>query len=331
MRIALPLVLGFLPVVAASLPAQERQPGALALVQTISLPEVKGRFDHFAFDAKAGRLFVAALGNDSLEAIDVRSGKRLKSVSPIRMPTGVVYLSQSDRIGVASGGAGTFDLFEGAGYSLASRVSSLDDADNVRWDASAGRLYVGYGEGALAIVDPVGARLMGSVPLPAHPESFQLESKGDRIFVNTPGAGSIAVIDRAKETIVATWHLRNVAANFPMALNEDDGRLFVGCRRPPTLVVFDTASGKSVTQLSICGDTDDLFYDRARKRLYVSCGEGFVDVIDQRSPDGYQLRERMPTRAGARTSFYSAESDELYLAVPERGGRQAEIRVYRPH
>lgn len=309
---------------------QERGSTALTLVETVPLPGVKGRFDHFSLDAKGGRLFVAALGNDTLEVLDVRAGKRLKSIGGIPMPTGVVYLSQTDRIGVASGGAGSFELLEGGDYSLASAVSSLDDADNVRWDAKAHRVYIGYGEGALAIVDPETAKRVASVSLPAHPESFQLESKGSRIFVNTPGAGTIEVVDRAKERVVATWRLTEAAANFPMALDEDHARLFVGCRRPPTLLVLDTASWKPVTHVPICGDTDDLFYDRTRKRLYVSCGEGFLDVIDQRDPDRYRRRERVPTRAGARTSLYSAESDELYLAVPARGAREAEIRIYRP-
>jgi DNA-binding beta-propeller fold protein YncE len=305
-------------------------PPALALVETIPLPGVTGRFDHFALDREARRLFVAALGNDTLEVLDLRAGKRLKSVGAISMPTGVVYLSDRRRIGVASGGAGRFELFEGEGLSLASAVSSLADADNVRWDAEANRVYVGFGEGALAVIDPETAKLLASVPLPAHPESFQLESKGNRIFVNTPGAGSIAVIDRARQALVATWPLKDAAANFPMALDEDDARLFVGCRRPPTLLVLDTATGNPVSHLSICGDTDDLFYDRTRKRLYVSCGEGLIDVIDQKDPDRYSLRESIPTRAGARTSFYSADSDELYLAVPARGSQEAEIRVYQP-
>jgi DNA-binding beta-propeller fold protein YncE len=306
-------------------------PPALALVETVPLPGVTGRFDHFALDTEGHRLFVAALGNDTLEVLDVRARKRLRSVGAIAMPTGVVYLSDSRRIGVASGGAGRFELFEGEGYSLASAVSALEDADNVRWDAKANRVYVGFGEGALGVIDPETAKLVASVPLPAHPESFQLESKGDRIFVNTPGTGSIAVIDRASQALVATWALNDAAANFPMALDEDDARLFVGCRRPPTLVVLDTASGKPVSHLSICGDTDDLFYDRTRKRVYVSCGEGLIDVIDQQDPDRYSLREHISTRAGARTSFYSADSDELYLAVPARGDQKAEICIYKPH
>jgi hypothetical protein len=320
------LLLGALLAVVPSLAAQE----SLSLVTTIPLPGVKGRFDHFAIDSKGGRLFVAALGNDTLEVLDLRGARRLRNIERIPMPTGVVYLPDRDRIGVASGRGGAFEVFEGADYSLSSTVSSLDDADNVRWDAKAGRIYVGYGEGALAVIEAEGTKTIASVPLPAHPESFQLESNGSRIFVNTPGAGSVQVIDRTNQKVVATWPLADFGANFPMALDEDDGRLFIGCRRPPALVVLDTASGNAVTHLAICGDTDDLFYDRARKRIYVSCGEGVIDVVQQRTPDRYELRERIPTRAGARTSFYSAESDALYLAVPQREGRDAELRVYRP-
>jgi hypothetical protein len=124
--------------------------------------------------------------------------------------------------------------------------------------------------------------------------------------------------------------MKDFQANFPMALDETHGRLFVGCRQPPKLVVLDSAGGKRVADLPISRDTDDLFYDGARKRLYLSCGEGFIDVIDQKDADHYQPRERMPTVPGARTSLFSAELDELYLAVPLRGDHCAEVRVLKP-
>jgi len=169
-----------------------------------------------------------------------------------------------------------------------------------------------------------------SIKLAAHPESFQLEAQGNRIFVNVPGAKQVAVIDRARSTVLATWPMTQFTANFPLALDEANGRLFVGCRQPARLVVVDTATGKPVTDLAISGDTDDLFYDARRKRLYLSCGAGYVDVIEQRGADTYLLRERIPTRAGARTSFFSADLNEFYLAVPLQDRHEAEIRVFQP-
>src|SRR6266516_2710927 len=159
-----------------------------------------------------------------------------------------------------------------------------------------------------------------------HPESFQLEQNGNRIFVNVPDAKHIAVVDRQKRIVIATWPMEKFRANFPMALDGANHRLFVGCRTPSRLVAFDTTTGKMVTDLEISGDTDDTFYDAKLKRVYISCGEGFVDVIDQRNADSYQSRERIASRAGARTSFFSAEMNELYLAVPQRGNQDAEIR-----
>jgi hypothetical protein len=182
---------------------------------------------------------------------------------------------------------------------------------------------------AIAAIDARTARETKTISLPGHPESFQLENKGNRIFVNVPDASQIAVIDRSKGEIAATWRLGEFKANFPMALDEANGRLFIGCRSPARLLVFDCSSGKKVNDLSISGDTDDLFYDAARKRLYVSCGEGFIDVIEQRDADHYQTGERIRTAEGARTSFFSTDLSELFLAVPVRGNRTAEIRVFK--
>jgi len=305
-----------------------QEPATLKLAKTIPLPGAKGRFDHFAIDAKGHRLFVAALGNNTLEVVDIAAGKHLKSIAGLHKPTGVIYLADVNQIGVANGDDGTFKLFDGATYELVKSVGSLDDADNVRFDPKTKLIYVGYGNGALAIIDSATMKQAGSIKLAAHPESFQLEKESGRIFVNVTDAKQIAVIDREKRTVMVTWPMEKFQAHFPMALDETNHRLFVGCRKPARLVVLDTSTGKSVAALAISGDTDDLFYDAARKRLYISCGEGFVNVIEQQDADRYKLLEKIPTRAGARTSFFSAELNEFYLAVPQRGNSSAEIRVF---
>jgi DNA-binding beta-propeller fold protein YncE len=273
----------------------------LTLKTTVSLPGVQGRFDHFAIDAKGHRLFVAALGNNTLEVVDIAAGKHLKSITGLHKPTGVLYLTEPNQIAVANGADGTFKLFDGVSFELMRTVVSLDDADNVRFDPKTKLIYVGYAEGALAVIDSTTMKPTGSIKLAAHPESFQLEQQGSRIFVNVPDAKQVAVIDRDKKTVTATWPMTEFKANFPMALDEANHRLFVGCRQPARLVVFDTTTGRPVANLAISCDTDDLFYDARLKRLYISCGEGFVDAIDQRGPDTYHLQERIPTRSGSRT------------------------------
>jgi hypothetical protein len=208
----------------------------------------------------------------------------------------------------------------------------LDDADNVRYDASANRIYIGFGDGALGVTDDSAGKLLGRILLKAHPESFQLERSGRRIFVNLPDAKSIAVVDRDRGAVIAEWPLKNFQANFPMALDDANQRLFVGCRRPARLVIFGTASGGTpMADLEISGDTDDLFIDGKRQRVYVSCGEGFVDVIQCREGNRFERIERIATRTGARTSFFSAQFDRLYVAIPQRGAQDAELRVYQPN
>ena len=307
-----------------------QEPATLKLTKTIPLPGVQGRIDHFAIDVKGQRLFVAALGNNTLEVVDLAVGKPVKSIAGLHKPQGVLFLVESNQIGVANGDDGAFKLFDGASYELMKGLDSLPDADNVRFDAKTKLIYVGYGEGALAIIDATTMKQTGSIKLAAHPESFQLEQQGSRIFVNVTDARQIAVIDREKKDVITTWPLAQAKANFPMALDEANHRLFVGCRQPARLVVIDATTGKLITDLPISGDTDDLFYDATRKRLYISCGEGFVDVIDQHDSDNYRLRERIGTRAGARTSFFSGELNEFYLAVPQHGRQEAEIRIFTP-
>jgi len=319
----LAVTLGFSVQAAESVPP-------LKLTQIIPLPGVKGRFDHFAIDAKGRRIFVAALGNNTVEVIDLAAGKRSQSISGMSKPTGVLYLSDANQILVANGDDGELKILDGSSYAVVQTLTKLADADNLRFDRTTKLAWLGYGDGAMGLIDPAGAQLVASVKLTGHPESFQLEQRGNRIFVNVPDAKQIAVIDRERRSVVRTWPMEKFQANFPMALDETSHRLFIGCRKPARLVVLDTTTGKPVGDLAISGDTDDLFYDAKRKRLYLSCGEGFIDIVEQDSPDHYKRLERIATASGARTSFFSADLDRYYLAVPNRGIQKAEIRVYQP-
>jgi len=228
---------------------------------------------------------------------------------------------------VANGGDGSVKVYESDNYKLVKNITGLDDADNVRYDAKANLLYVGYGDGALGVIDPNKLQTLASIKLKAHPESFQLEQNGPRIFVNVPEAKQIAVVDREKRAVVATWPLGNFQANFPMALNEANHRLFIGCRNPARLAIVDTATGKLIANFAVSGDTDDLFWDAAHKRVYLSCGEGYVDIL---SEDGgnFVRTAHITTRAGARTAYFAPTLNELYLAVPDRIGAPAELQIF---
>ncbi len=317
-----------LPSLLLALVLHGAEPSALKLARTIALPGVKGRFDHFALDIKGGRLFIAALANNSLEALDLAAGKRIMSVSGLGKPTGVLFLFESKRLFVACGDEGVLKVLNGGALRIVKSIGELEDADNIRYDAKSGLIYLGYGDGALAVVRAKTAEKIASIKLAGHPESFQLEKTGNRIFVNVPDAKQIAVVERDKQVVAATWPMEDFKANFPMALDEADHRLFVGCRNPARLVVFDTESGRRVADVAISGDIDDLFYDAARRRLYASCGEGFIDIIAQLEIDRYERREQIPTSPGARTAFFSPERGEFYLAVPDPDGKKAEIRVF---
>ena len=302
----------------------------LAPVGTIELPRVDGRIDHLTFDAASQRLFVAALGNNTVEVLDIKAGKHLKSLPGFREPTGITVVSDAKLVAVANG-QGEGVQFIDNDYRIAQAVRLGDDSDNVRYDAAAKRIYVGFGSGALAAISTADAKVVGEAKLAGHPESFQLERTGTRIFVNVPTANQIAVVDRGSMKVIATWPVATAKANFPMALDEANHRLIIGCRRPAKALVYDTASGKELAAFDIVGDTDDLFYDAARKRLYVSGGDGFIDVFQSDDANRFTRLAHIATAAGARTSLFVPDLSRLFLAVPHRGNQRAEIRVYEAH
>jgi YVTN family beta-propeller protein len=298
-------------------------------LRTIALDGVEGRIDHLAIDAKNNRLYVAALGNDTVEVIDTAAGKRVLRIEGLKKPQGIAVLGDLGRIAVASGEDGKCRFYDSGKQKLLGTIDALDDADNVRYDAAARLVYVGYGDGALAVIDAQKMTKVADIKLEGHPESFQLEQKGARIFVNVPSAKQVAVVDRGKRQVVAKWPLSE-SANFPMALDEANHRLFVGCRKPAKVVTIDVESGKTVAAVDTVGDTDDLFYDATNRRLYVSGGEGRVAVIEQTAADHYRNAGSARTAAGARTSLFDQASRVLYVAAPHRDGHSATIHVFGP-
>jgi DNA-binding beta-propeller fold protein YncE len=301
---------------------------ALRQVSTIPLVGIKGRIDHLAFDPMRQRLFVAALGNNTVEVLDSGKGVHLKSLTGFHEPQGLALIGDLRAVAIASGDSGTLQLVDADTFATRWTIEIGGDADNVRYDATAKRVYVAA-VGGLYVVDPAVGKKTGLVSIAGHPESFQLEATGTRVFANLPGLLSSQVIagDRASMAVTDRWTTQGCGGNYPMALDESSSRLFIGCRRPTRLAMIDTESGEFTTSTEIVGDTDDLFYDEARRRVYVIGGDGFVDVFG-RDGDRLQRVGRVSTRAGARTGLFVASQSRLYVAVPERDGESAEIRVF---
>jgi len=311
----------------AKIAAQSTAP--LKLTKTIALPGVEGRIDHLAFDAAGERLFVCALGNNTVEVLDLRKGERIHSITGLGAPQGTAYIPELDRLFIANDKGGICKIYDGKSFQVVGELDLKDDADNVRYDEDTKKIYVGFGSGGIAVVNAPDLKQIGSIKLSAHPEAFALEKQGQRIFVNVPEARHVAVIDREKGEVINKWGTHLAFGNFPMALDEANHRLFVGCRLPSKLVVLNTESGDVVAKIDISGDPDDVFYDSKRHRIYAICGAGKIDIIDQTDPNTYTASTKVDTADGARTGLFVSERDTLFVAVPHHGSQKAEIRAYR--
>jgi YVTN family beta-propeller protein len=306
--------------------AQSASP--LRLERTIVMQGVQGRIDHLAYDADNQRLFVAALGNNTVEIIDLKNGKVEHTIGGLAEPQGVLYEPQRKRIWIANGGDGSVRIFDARTYQLVRSIQMTDDADNIRYEEATGRNFVGYGNGGIAVFDPDGNKV-ADIQVDAHPESFQLEKSGSRIYVNLPRSQKVAVIDRRNAALVADWPIREAQSNFPMALDEANGRLFIVCRTPAVLLVLDTRTGVVVAKLPTVSDSDDVFYDQTRRRIYVSGGGGAIVVYQQKGADQYSKIALLEAVKGARTSLFVPQLNSLFLAVRKVDANEAAIRVYK--
>lgn len=300
----------------------------------ISLQNVKGRIDHMDVNLSDKLLYVAALGNNSLEVVDLKNDKVLHSITGLSEPQGICYIPQRQEIFIANGGNGDCYFYDGSFVKIAS-IHLNGDADNVRYDSSERKIYVGYGSGGIAVINADTHKQKGNIQLPSHPEGFQIDKKNNLLYVNLPASGVIGVADLKKLKLIYSWGKNYRTGNFPMALDQEENKLFIGYRHPGKLVVIDTKTGNRVSVSDLTNDSDDLFYEGISKRVYVSCGGGytrlgFINIFQLENMSvNYKQIANIPTRNGARTSLLIPQLKLFIVAEPSVFSHDAELMIYK--
>jgi len=301
----------------------------LKLEKVIEIPGVGGRIDHMAINLKERVVYIAALGNNTIEVLDLKKGAIIRSIKGVEEPQGIAYIPEQNEIAVASGGNGNCVFFNATTFEKVATVHLAGDADNIRYDAVEKKMYVGYGNGAMALIDPVAHKQTGNVKLSGHPESFTLDKKNNKLYVNVPDDHNITVIDLQRFTIANTWKINKYRANFPMALDTFSNLIFVGYRHPAVLVAYDGKTGKQVIANQLVGDVDDIFYYANKQEIIASGGDGSINIFKRGHGTTLKRVADIPTRAGARTSLLIPSLQSFILAERANGGNAATITVYK--
>jgi DNA-binding beta-propeller fold protein YncE len=302
----------------------------LTPLPTITLKGKAGKLDHLAIDGKRQRLFLANTINGTVDVVDLKASKLMKQIAGQPGVQGVAYAADLDRLFVGLGSGGLCNVFAGDDYRPLKTIKFADDADNVRYDAASHQVFVAHAEQMLGVVDAQDYAVKADIKLPGVAEGFQIAAGLKRMFLVIPSPSQVVVIDTDKKAIMGSHPINMAGGGHAIALDEANKRTFIGCRKEPMVVVMDTETGKEITSIPIPKDNDDVFYDAKRKRLYASCGEGFVVVIRQVDANKYEVQEKVATAKAAKTSFYDADTSRLYVAVPRQPSQEGpEIRVFQ--
>jgi DNA-binding beta-propeller fold protein YncE len=318
--------------------AQEKE--ALRLVQTIPMPDVKGRIDHMDVDVKGKRLFVAGLESGSLEVVDLGAGKWSKSIPGFKKTQGVAYIPSLNKVFVASGDDGMLRVFRGDTLELLDSIKLELGPNRVTYDPHTKILYVGYGGkdagkdyGEVGMIDAKTDKSLGEIKVEAHPAELLLDESGKTLYVLVSSASKVQVVDTKKREVVSTWPVSS-QRNGDGAFDEKTHRLFIGTRTPPQMITMDSNTGKEVTSLPTVEGMDGVYFNAAQKRVYVSGGRdndvGYIFVYQQKDADHYEHIDKIPTKSGAGTSFWSPELNRFYVGAPAHDKEEAAILVFEP-
>jgi DNA-binding beta-propeller fold protein YncE len=315
--------------------ARSQEGPPLKLVRTLQLPaDVKGNFDHFGVDLRGNRLFATPEDYKAVVVFDLKTGKLIRTMDGIGRPHAVLYREDLNRIYITDGNAGDLKIFEGATYQLLSSVKLLEDADSIGYDPVTKYLYIDNGGGdvhetysMLSVVDTTAGKKLADIKIDGDTlEAMALEKSSPRLYVNNRAKNQIAVVDREKREVIASWPITKCKVNVALALDEANHRLFAACR-DGEIVVLDTQTGKELSALPITKGVDDLTYDPATKRVYAAC-DGNVDVYEQSSADKYKLLASVPTGPHGRTARLVPELNRYFVAVPQHETASAEILIF---
>jgi DNA-binding beta-propeller fold protein YncE len=325
------LVALFLLVAASTAMAQPT--GPLMVLKTILLPGVSGKFDHFAYDGPANRLFAAATGNHTVEVIDVPAGKVLQQIGGLGKPHGLAWVAESGRLFVADGSLAALKVYDGTPFKLIATLPLSDDADDMVYDETTKLLYVGHGgstaaaPGGVAVIDTVKLRIVDNLPMEAHPEALEIDPVSHRIFVNVADAAKVAVIDGATHAVIARWTLDRAKDNVPLAFVPETHALLLGCRTPATALLLDANDGSEIDSKPSSAGADDLFYDAATRRVYVIAGSGAVDVLEL-SAGKLKSIGKVETAPGVKTGLLVPALHELFVGMPSVASLPSQVRVF---
>ncbi len=329
-------ILMFALVCAVEAPAQEKAP--LKLVQTVTVPGVMRKWDHFGVDLKGNRLFVSSEEDPAVEVFDLRTNKHLQSLTEFKEPHNVLPFPELKKIFVVDGEASEIKILDYDSYKLIGHTELTIDADPVVYDPASKYLYIVNGGREahtptclISIVDTTTGKKLADMKLETNRlESMAIEKSGPRLFINMTGINSIGVVDREKRAVIQTWPVTAGKDNVPLQYDEATHRLFLATRKPSKLVVVNSDNGKEVTNLDVADYVDDLAYDAAHHHIYVpgGGGEGAVSVVEQRGADDYRVIATVPTKPGAKTARFVPELNKYYVGVPSKDGQPAQILVF---
>jgi DNA-binding beta-propeller fold protein YncE len=316
--------------------AAQAQTGApLTLSKTIPLPGVVGGFDHFAIDLFGNVLFAAAKDNHTVEVVGLKTGKIIQSIRGLEKPHGLAWVAETHRLYVADGKLAQLQVFQGSPLKVSGTLKLSDDADDMVYDDQSGMLYVGHGgsdaanPGRIAVVNTKDFTLAAGVPVAAHPEALDLDRQRQRVFANIADAAQVVVVNTKTNAIEDTWKLKDASDNTPMAYDAQHQIVFTACRKPPVLIALDGNTGKEMGRIPSDAGADDLFYDAKLHRVYVITGSGVVDVYSLGATKHLTLLGKVRTESGAKTGLLVPSQNLLYVGIPGRDGKSAQIRVYR--
>jgi DNA-binding beta-propeller fold protein YncE len=276
-----------------------------------------GGWDYVTYDPDGNRLFIAR--STRVMVVDAASGKLLSEIQDTPGVHGIALASHTGRGYISAGRSGQVIAFDLKTLAKTGEVKAGDNPDAIIYDDPTGRVVVMNGRSKdVTFIDREKFTVDSTVPVGGKPE-FAVSDGHGHVYVNIEDTGEVVALNPQKRSIVARWKLPMCDEPTGLAFDESAHRLFSVCSGNKTMFISDADNHKALATVQIGTGSDGVVYDPDTHLVISSNGEGTLTVVQQKSPDKYEVVQTLPTAPGARTLALDPKSHKVFLVTAQYG------------
>lgn len=271
-------------------------------------------WDYITLDGAARRLYISH--SSKVEVVDADSGKHIGVIPDTPGVHGIAIAKGMDRGFTSNGRENKVSIFNTKTLALIEKIEVGQGPDGIFYDEATQRIFTNnHGSHDITAIDAATGKVVGTVKLEGDGEQTVTGKKG-MLFTNSEDTNEVVMFDPKALTVKSRWKIDGGETPTGLAIDNKHDRLFVTCRSK-VMVVMDSLTGKKITSFPIGARVDWAEFDASTQNVFVSNGDGTLNIFHQKSADVYEDMGALKTQPSAKTMAFDPKTKKIFLPAAE--------------